>query len=89
MREFSLAITLYMFALPKDDKGIVNYLGIKSSGSIDLEKERVFLKAKGSLYLDELKQKFWDRMWSFVLGFSAGLLVAIASAWLKEQLKLP
>ncbi|HEV2731926.1 MAG TPA: hypothetical protein VGV15_17990 [Terriglobales bacterium] len=45
MREFSLATTLHMFTLPKDPGGAVHYLGIKSSGSIDPEKERVFIKS--------------------------------------------
>jgi hypothetical protein len=89
MREFSLATTLHMFTLPKDADGVIHYLGIKSSGSIDPDKERVFLRAKGALYLDERVQKFWDRFWAFVLGFSAGLLVAIASSWVKGQLRLP
>jgi len=88
MREFSLATTLHMFTLPKDSNGVIHYLGIRSSGSIDPEKERVFLKAKGTLYLDEHMQKFWDRFWSFVLGFCAGLLVDIAAAWVKGQLSL-
>jgi len=89
MREFSLATALHMFTLPKNSSGVIHYLGIKSSGSIDPEKARVFLKAKGSLYLDEHMQRFWDRFWSFVLGFAAGLLVNIAAAWVKGQLSLP
>jgi hypothetical protein len=47
------------------------------------------LKAKGALYLDEVRQKFRDRLWSFVLGFSAGLLTSIAAAWVKGQIGLP
>ena len=78
MREFSLATTLHMFTLPKDAGG-VHYHGITSSGSIDPEKERVFLRAKGALYLDEQRQRFWDRVWTFVLG----------SAWVKSELRLP
>jgi len=89
MREFSLATMLHMFNLSKDADGVIHYLGIKSSGSIDPEKERIFLRAKGALYLDEQIQKFWDRFWSFVLGFSAGLLAAIATAWVKGRLRLP
>lgn len=86
---FSLATMLHMFTLPKDAGGAIHYLGIKSSGSIDPEKQWVFLRAKGALYLDDQPQKFWDRFWSFVLGFSAGLLAAIATAWVKGQLRLP
>jgi hypothetical protein len=89
MREFSLATTLHMFGLPKDERGEVRYLGIISRGSNDAHKERVFLKAKGALYLDEQQKRFWDRIWSFVLGFAAGVLVAVASAWVKGQLRLP
>ena len=89
MREFSLATTLHMFTLPKDAGGGVHYHGITSSGSIDPEKERVFLRAQGALYLDEQRQRFWDRVWTFVLGFTAGLLVAIATAWVQSELRLP
>ena len=89
MREFSLATMLHMFSLPKNEDGVIHYLGIRSSGGIKPENERVFLKAKGALYLDEHRKKFWDRLWSFLLGFSAGLLAAIAAAWVKGQLKLP
>jgi hypothetical protein len=89
MREFSLATTLHMFTLPKNVDGTVHYLGSRTSGGLDPEKLRVFLKAKGALYLDEQAQKFWDRLWSFVLGVSAGLLIAVGAAWLKAHLKLP
>ena len=89
MREFSLAMTLHMFTLPRDEYGVIHYLGIKSSGSLAPEKERVFLKSKGSLYLDEQSQRFWDRLWSFIAGFSAGCLVVIATAWAKKKLGLP
>jgi hypothetical protein len=89
MREFSLATTLHMFSLPKNERGEVHYLGIISTGSIDPEKERVFLKAKGALYLDEWRQKWWDRLWFFVLGFGLGVLAPIASAWVRGHLRLP
>ena len=88
MREFALATTLHMFCLPKDANGVVCYNGIRSSGSIDPNNEKVFLKAKGALYLDEYSQKFWDRLWSFIFGFSAGLLASIGAAWLRGVLKL-
>src|SRR5580704_7016336 len=77
MREFSLAVTLHMFTLPRDEHGVIHYLGIKSSGSLSPEKERIFLKSKGSLYLQEQAQKFWDRLWSFIVGFGAGSFVSI------------
>src|SRR5438309_3918723 len=68
MREFALAKTLHMFTVLKGADGVVEYHGIKSSGNMDPEKQSVFLRAKGALYLDEQAQKFWDRFWSFVLG---------------------
>jgi hypothetical protein len=89
MREFSLATTLHMFSLPKNERGEVHYLGIISKGGIDPEKERVFLKAKGALYLDERRQELWDRFWFFVLGLGAGVLTSIASAWVRGHLRLP
>jgi hypothetical protein len=89
IREFTLATTLHMFTLPKDQEGKTHYLGVTSSGSIKPESERIFIKAKGALYLGELRQKFRDRLWSFILGFLAGTLVAFASAWLKGELKFP
>jgi hypothetical protein len=78
-----------MFTLPKAADGVIRYLEVRSSGNINPDKERVFLKAKGALYLDERTQKFWDRLWSFILGFGAGSLAAVAAAWVKGQLKLP
>jgi len=89
MREFSLATTLHMFSLPKNERGEVHYLGIISHGGIDPEKQHVFLKAKGALYLDERTQKRWDRFWFFVLGFGAAVLSSIASAWVRGHLRLP
>src|ERR1035441_5854441 len=53
MREFSLATTLHMLSLPKSADGAVHYHGIKSSGTISTEDERVFLRAKGALYVDD------------------------------------
>jgi len=89
MREFSVAITLHTFSLPKNASGDVHYLGNVSTGALDLKNERVFLKAKGALYLDERSQKRWDRGWFFALGLIAGMLTNIASAWAKGHLKLP
>ncbi len=89
MQEFSLATTLHMLSIPKNERGEVHYLGIISTGSIDPEKERVFLRAKGALYLDERRQKWWDRLWFFVLGFCVGVVAPIASAWLRSHLRLP
>jgi hypothetical protein len=88
MREFGLATTLHMFTLPKQQNSEVTYLGVRSSGNLDPETAKVFIKAKGALYLDERRRRFWDRFWSFVVGFGAGLLVVIAGDWLKEVLRL-
>ena len=89
MRELSLAITLHMFTLPKDSSGAVYYLDIKSQGNVNPEQERVFLRAKGALYLDQLAQKHWDRLWSLAYGFIGGVLGALVTALLKRQLSLP
>ena len=88
MREFSLATTLHMFSLPKNERGEVHYLGITSTGGIDPKNERVFLKAKGALYLDEGRQKLRDRIWFFLLGFGAAVLATITSAWVQGLLGL-
>jgi hypothetical protein len=85
MREFALAITLHMYLLPADDSGVVTYQGVRSSGGIDPKNERVFLTAKGALYMDEFWQKRWDRVWSTALGFITGILVAVCAAWLKTH----
>jgi hypothetical protein len=85
MREFSLAITLHMFLLPTDAGGMVSYLGIRSSGSLDPTMERVFLTAKGALYLEEHREKRKDRIWSIVLGFATGFLVATSTAWVRSR----
>src|SRR5437773_2998575 len=88
MREFSLATTLHMFTLPKNEHGEIHYLGIESTGSLDPATQHVFMKAKGALYLDEHRRKLRDRLWSFILGFIAGVLGPIVSAWIKAELTL-
>ena len=85
MREFALAMTLHMYLLPADADGVVTYQGIRSSGGLDPGKERVFLTAKGALYMDEFWQKRWDRVWSAAVGFTTGILVAVCAAWLKAH----
>jgi hypothetical protein len=89
MREFSLATTLHMFTVPKNEHGDVRYLGIVSTGGIEPKNESVFLRAKGALYLDERRQKRLDRAWFFVLGLMAGVLTSITSAWARGHLRLP
>ena len=77
MREFSLATTLHMFTLSKNSEGEVEYMGIKSTGGILPENEKVFIKAKGQLYLAELAEKSRERIVSFVLGFLSAMLVLL------------
>jgi len=74
MREFSLAITLHMDSLPKAADGSVEYHGVRMTSSIDPNWRRVFLKARGSLYLTEREEKRTERL--FVI------LVAVISACL-------
>jgi len=86
MREFDLAIALYMWTLPKDAQGHRKYLDIKSQGSIDPNDERIFIKAKGALYLDEKRQKRRDRLLQFLIGFVTASLVALLTLWLKGEI---
>jgi hypothetical protein len=88
MREFTLAKTLHMFTLPKDENGSVRYLQVTSAGTLNPEELSVFLKAKGALYLDEHVQKFRDRLWSLALGFIGGVFATVVAAWMKGQLRL-
>jgi hypothetical protein len=88
MREFTVATTLHMFSIPKDERGDVEYHGISSTGSLDPKNESVFLRAKGALYLDERRQKRSDRIWSLALALTAGVLISIASTWALLALKL-
>jgi hypothetical protein len=84
MREFALATTLHMYLLPADAHGVVQYLGVQSTGSLNPKQERVFLTATGALYLDEYRQKRRDRILSAMVGFFTGLFVAICGAWVKH-----
>ena len=93
MREYTLAVTFHMFTLPKDSNGVVHYdgvpsPGVTSHGNVDPEEQRVFLKAKGALYLDLFAQKRWDRFWAFLSGVTVGLLVGIVLIVLREKLGL-
>jgi len=89
MRELNQAIFLHMFTLPKNEMGDREYMGITSHGSIEPEKERVFIKAKGVLYLDEQRSKFRERIYSFVIGVIVGIIAASFSAWIQGQIKVP
>lgn len=82
MREFALAKTLHMFGLPKDEHGEIRYLDIVTTGSLDPRKECIFLKAAGALYLESELQRQRERVYSFLVGFSAGFLSLLLSSWL-------
>ena len=83
-REYSLAVSLHMYTLPKDDNGVVQYsgvvspYGVRSYGNVDPDQQRLFLKAKGALYLYQYAQKRWDRFWAFLSGAVAGVMVGLA-----------
>ena len=87
MREYALAITLHMYLRPPEADGVIRYMGVTTTGGLDPKRERVFLTAKGALYLDEFRQKRWDRIWSVALGFATGLLVAVCAAWVKNRFR--
>lgn len=89
MRELNQAIALHMFTLPKDEKGDRHYMGMTSHGRIKPETERVFIKAKGLLYLEDQRDKFWERIYSFAIGVIVGVIAASFSAWIEGQIKMP
>jgi hypothetical protein len=76
MREYSQAIMLHAMSLKKKEDGSVAPAAVFFDGS----KENVFLKAKGALYLDEIRKKRWDRFYSLLFG----VLLAICGLWLKS-----
>ncbi len=84
MRELDTAIFLHMCTLPKNQNDTVEYMGIRSHGGIKPENERVFLKAKGALYLDERRSRFWERIYLIIIGVAIGLIVATFSAWIRS-----
>lgn len=84
MREFSLARSLHMLRLPRNKNGEVEYNGVTSSGSMNAQDERVFIKAKGQLYLEEIARK-WEERAVYVL---LGILVTVFTQWLLGGLNL-
>ena len=76
-REYTQALTLHMFTLAKDDNGVTEYLGVKSYGSMLPEDEKVFIKAKGALHIDDLRSRRNERIISFILGLLAGALITL------------
>jgi hypothetical protein len=85
-REFALATTLHMYLVPADANGVVRYRGVETAEAHDPKEVWVFLTAKGALYLDELRQKRWDRIWSIVIGVTTGLLVGVGAGKVKSLL---
>lgn len=78
MREFTNAMMLHSFTVPPDQDGVRHYLDTQSTGGIDPSKEKVFIKGKGLLLLDQRWSKWVDRISSFIVGLGTGLL----SKWL-------
>jgi hypothetical protein len=86
MREYTQAVAFYMFTMPKDSDGCTRYLGIVSSGSVDPKDQRIFLKAKGALYLDAAAAKRRERYYNFVIAVSVGAITGVFLAWLRKYL---
>jgi len=76
MREYSQATMLHSMSLKKKDDGSVAPAAIFFDG----RNERVFLKAKGALFLDEIRKRRWDRFYSLLFG----VLLAFCGLWLKS-----
>lgn len=85
MREYSIATTLHMFRIQKRGDGSVEYRGIVSTGSIEPKQERVFLKAKGALYLGEARQKRRDRLASFIVGVLVAVTTLAIKTWFENK----
>ncbi|GGJ85191.1 hypothetical protein [Pseudomonas matsuisoli] len=83
MPEFSYATFLYMLTLPKDKDGATHYLGLRSTGGIRAENERVYLRAKGALHLEEKAARARERVYSLIVAVSVGIIVAAVSAWFR------
>jgi len=63
MREYSLAVTLHMFTLPKDSSGVAHYhgvsspQGVQSSGNVDPDRAASFLEGEGGALLGPVRTK--------------------------------
>lgn len=82
MREFSLARSLHGLTLPKNEEGESEYEGINFNGSLSAKNEKVFIKAKGLLYLDGQNEKRNDRFFSFFIGIAVAIISIVISDWL-------
>ena len=76
-REYSQAIGFHIFTLPKKEDGSREYQGIISRGSVDPQKERVFLKAKGALYLEERDQRQSERLFTLFMIFASAVAASL------------
>jgi len=79
MREFVMARYFYMNLLPRDGDGTVTYEGMKMNGANFAESEKVFVKAKGFLYLADVQNRRNERIISYIIGFLSALTVVILS----------
>ena len=65
MREFGLAHFPYVLTLPTDEEGTVEYNRTKSIGSMSADRERIFIKVDGFLYLESLKERRNEQLAAF------------------------
>jgi hypothetical protein len=81
MREFSQATLFHSMKGEQADGAAVSNAGL----FIDTSKEHVFIKAKGALYLDDLRRKSRDRMYSFLVGVLVGVCTLSFKAWIDSR----
>lgn len=81
MPELTAAQLLHISRLDPDENNQTKYETITTTGN-GLKNEKIFIRAKGALYLDELRQKRNDRIISFLIGFFAVLLPILGSHYL-------
>ena len=81
MPELTAAQLLHISRLEPDEKNQTRYGTITTTGN-SLKNEKIFIRAKGALYLDELKQKRHDRIISFLIGFCAALIPVLLSQYI-------
>lgn len=81
MPELTAAQLLHISRLEPDENNQTKYETITTTGN-NLKNEKVFIRAKGALYLDELKQKRNDRIISFLVGFCAALIPVLLSQYI-------
>jgi len=80
MREFNLAISMHLESLPRSVDGKAEYRGVELSGNISRDWKRVYLKAKGWLYLAERTEKRTERLFTIMIAvLSAGIAAWFAS----------